>query len=143
MLGVYVNTSRYRTKFSKRIRVTTNDPDHAMETLLCKGEFLRAIQVDPPGLNFGQIKPTSPTVNRSLTLMRGDAGPISPELLPFSNPGLEAQICEIEPGERYELEVSFGPPYPAGKIQEVLHLMTGVDEAPQMDIHVRGYVKDR
>lgn len=123
--------------------MTTNDPDHETETLLCKGDFLQAVYVNPSVVNLGQIAPTSPTVNRSLTLMRGDAGPIAPELLSITTPGLDAQVCEIEPGEHYELEVSFEPPHPSGKIQGALHLSTGVDEAPSMDIFVRGYVKSR
>lgn len=138
---MFVNTGRFpRSQFIQRLRVETNDPDHRQETLMCNGRFLEAMHIEPAEANFARIRPTQATLTRTLTIRRGDAGPITPQLQPIRDPGLHAQLCEIEPGEHYELEVSLSPPWKQGRIRQLLRFETGVEEEPVMDIWVKGHV---
>lgn len=98
------------------------------------------MHIDPVDASFGRIKASDATHNRTLTITPGDAGPIAPILLPFDAPGIYAQLCEIEPGERYDLEVSVSPPWKPGRLRHALRLETGVDEMPVMDVWVKGHV---
>lgn len=101
------------------------------------------LELKPNRVDFGQVPRSSPTQNKAVTMLRGDGGPIAPEVLPGRQPGIHAQVCEIEPGEHYELEVSLGPPWPEGKLAEVLRLKTGVAEAPSMTVLVTGSITPR
>jgi len=129
--------------FSKRIQVTSNDPDHPNETLQCEGRILMPLQMSPNRVNFGSISRSSATKYQVVTLTRGDGGPIAPKVSPPKQPGLHAQVCEIEPGEHYELEVSIGPPWPRDSFRDVLKLKTGVEEAPEVAISMMGNVIPR
>ena len=98
------------------------------------------LEMKPTRVRFGKIPPDSPTLYRTVTLKRGDGGPIAPEVEPARQPGLYAQICEIEPGEHYELEISIAPPFSGGRLKDVLYLKTGVEETPEMRLLVTGTV---
>ena len=123
--------------------MTTNDPDHPNETLQCEGRILMPMQMTPGRVNFGNISRSEPTKNQVVTLTRGDGGPISPKVSRTKQPGLHAQVCEIEPGEHYELEISVGPPWPDGMFRDGLTLKTGVEAAPEMMLSVSGRVIPR
>ncbi|UCE60351.1 MAG: hypothetical protein JSU63_01110 [Phycisphaerales bacterium] len=92
-------------------------------------------------MRFGTIPAGVATQYRTVTIMRGDGGPIAPEIvLPEDSPGLDAHICEIESGEYYELVISVGPPWQARRLRELLYLKTGVEEVPEVRIFVTGTV---
>jgi hypothetical protein len=101
------------------------------------------MEVKPRAVNFGQLRRGAPTQHKTITLLRGDAGPIAPEVSLGRLPGLDAQVCEIEPGEHYELEVWLTPPWPEGRIRDSLEILTGVDEVPTMSISVSGMARPR
>lgn len=100
-------------------------------------------EAKPTGVYFGQLRRNSPTKHQTITLLRGDGGPISPEVSLGRIPSIDAQICEIEPGEHYELEVWMTPPWPEGRFSDRLEISTGVDEAPTASITVAGKVLPR
>lgn len=131
-------SSRYTGSFTKTIVVTSNDPEHANERLTCKGEVLQPIEANPRNVSFGRLKRGGPPEYRYITLGRGDGGPISPEVTLGALPGIDAQVCEVVPGEEYELAVWVGSPWPSGRIRDLLRLSTGVDEAPEITLHVSG-----
>ena len=142
-LVFYFDSSRYSESFARRFRVTTNDPSHPNETLKCNARILQPVKLDQRGLKFGAIRRFSPAQYKTVTIRRGDGPPIAPELLPISNPAIEAQLCEIEPGEVYELEVAIGAPWPKGRFKEYLAFKTGVEEVPEARVQVTGSVKPR
>lgn len=123
--------------------MTTNDPDHPNETLQCEGRILMPMQMSPNRVNFGNISRSEPTKNQVVTLTRGDGGPISPKVSRTRQRGLNAQVCEIEPGEHYELEISIGPPWPDGLFRDALTIKTGVEVAREMTLSVSGRVIPR
>ncbi|MBN2448459.1 MAG: hypothetical protein JXO22_17160 [Phycisphaerae bacterium] len=80
---------------------------------------------------------------RTLVLTRGDGGPLALELLPSPSPRLTASLREIEPGERYELDVEYAPPWPNKSLTSALRIKTGVPEAPLDTLRVYGTVRAR
>jgi hypothetical protein len=87
-------------------------------------------------LNFGQISRLQTIAPKKAVLTRGDAGPISPKLKPFDIAGVEASLKEIEPGERYELEVRLSQEFDGKLGRADLQIETGVPQAPMIKFQV-------
>ena len=146
-LVVYTNSTKYQGQFKKSIRVTTNDPSHAMETLTCTGKVLTPIKSTPQRLNLGNISPgAEDDIRKTIVLERGDGGDIHPVLLP-SRRGrplhVKTELREVEAGARYELDVTLAPPWPAGRFTDVLRIQTGIKESPELNYYVYGTVPPR
>jgi len=73
---------------------------------------------------------------QTLTLTRGDGGPLAPKLEPVETPGIEAKLTEAERGERYELAVTLAKGAELERSRAVLTLQTGVAESPTVTIPV-------
>ena len=128
---------------SKVIRVTTNDPANKNATLTCKGSVRSAFAGRAPSVGFGQIQRDSGSVTKTIKLKRGDAGPITPEVLPIGQPGVTAAIREIEAGETYDLDVTLSPPWPNQRIRLMFDVKTGIAKAPLEQIRISADVAPR
>jgi hypothetical protein len=51
-----------------------------------------------------------------------------------------AELREIEPGEKYALDITVGPPWPNDKLRGSVVVETGLQEAPQESIRYFGGV---
>ena len=120
--------------------MTTNDPDHPAETLACEAKVLFPLRVTPRRLDFGRVHHYGPTPTVTASIVRGDGGPIAPEVLATAYPGIVARLKEVEPGERYELEVSISRRLPEGNFKHLLRIGTGVAEVPEVRIPLAGNV---
>lgn len=103
----------------------------------------RPLKNPRPTLNFGQIRRNTPAVTKKLLLSRGDGGPIAPKLGPIRQPGLQAEIRTIEEGAHYELTATFSPPWPNGRVNTSITIMTGVMQAPKERIRIVANVEAR
>ena len=121
--------------FTRNITVTTNDPEHSSETLVCKGRLLEPARVSPHLISFGRIPGTAVLTKRALVTAM-DGGPLTPELAPFEKQGVAAKLREIEAGQRYEIEVTLTPPLDPGRLRVNLTLRTGVAAAPSVNVLV-------
>jgi hypothetical protein len=126
----------------------TNDAEHQRVTLECAGNVLVPFKIEPRAVfntvSFGQIERTSESKRKTVTITRGDGGPLAPELLPIDDPHIKASLREIEPGEHYELDIEIGPPWPKSQaVHANLKLKTGVSEAPEESIRVYGRIAPR
>ena len=128
---------------SKSIRVTTNDPAHKSMTLTCKGSVRSALKGRPPSIGFGRIQRDSGSITKTVTLERGDGGPIAPEVLPIGMPGLTAAIREVAAGEKYELDVTMSPPWPNERIRTTFNIKTGLPKSPTEQVRVSAEVDPR
>ena len=135
-MAITLSCHKLTGSFTKDIIVTTNDPNHPREALLCKGQILEPLKMMPNHVNFGNVSHEASTLQKTISLTRGDGGPLNPKLAPINTPGVEASIKEIEPGERYELVVKLTPPLRSPRLAATLRLETGAAEAPAVTIPV-------
>jgi len=140
-IEIGVSTARRSGSLTRKVKVTTNDPNHPNVTLVCKGKVLVPFNVKPRTLRFSKIKRSSPEQNRKATITRGDGGPLNLELVPVKGDNITASLREVEPGEEYELDVTIKPPWPEKKLRHSLTIKTGIADAPKADIVVYGEIR--
>lgn len=142
-MKITLSTRGRSGKFSRTISVTTNDPEHIKESLVCAGSVLAPFQMQPKSLNFGQVDRDSGTVRKIIKLTRGDGGPLAPELVPLEHKNIEASLREITPGEEYELDVAISPPWQGRTLSTNLTLKTGISESPEETIRLYARIAPR
>ncbi|MBU0617999.1 MAG: DUF1573 domain-containing protein, partial [Planctomycetes bacterium] len=139
-----INTSRKpKGKFSKSVRVTTNDAKNQSPTLACEGSVKVPFEMQPTAVNFSQIERGGEAQRKTVKITRGDAGPLALELAPVEHENIAATLREVEQGELYELDVELVPPWPNRAIQANLTVKTGVEEVPEEKIRVYARVAPR
>ena len=94
------------------------------------------MKLKPTRLSFGKISRTDGPHVKTVAISRGDGGPIAPELEPIKGQVVTAEVREIEPGEKYELEVTLVPPFKSNRVHQRLTLKTGIPQAPATLIQV-------
>lgn len=142
-MTTYFSSHSYTGEYNKSITVTSNDPKHRSQALKCHGRVKLPIQITPRTVDFGALNRSAATQYKTITLERGDGGPIAPEVELGKLKGLDSQICEIEKGEKYDLVLSLSPPFPSGQLREQLFVNPGVEGAPKQALRVVGTVKPR
>jgi hypothetical protein len=142
---ITMNAGIRRGPFNKKINVTTNDREQQSLQIECVANVKAAFALDPPSdtINFGSVRRSYPAQSQTLTITRGDGGPIHPELVSTGNPQIRAEVKEIEPGEKYELEVGISPPWPNGMLRTIMNFTTGVEQAPSQTLSVFANVTPR
>jgi hypothetical protein len=141
--AVTLSCHKLRGTFTRNIVVTTNDPSHPKETLVCKGQVLEPFNITPKLVNFGLVSPAGPARQKTLSITRGDGDALKLKLLPIKAEAVAASLNEVEPGERYELVVSLNPPLAAQRIRASLQLETGVPQSPTATIPVYATIARR
>ncbi len=128
----------------RKVQVQTSDRDALQTFLDCAAHVNVADRLSVPNANFGQIKRDSEAQTRTITITRGDGGPLKPKLLPgTANKAIAADLKEVREGEEYELTVTISPPWPNDMIHGSLTLETGIEQAPQEVIPVVAQVTPR
>ncbi|HOO17390.1 MAG: hypothetical protein KBH81_03810 [Phycisphaerae bacterium] len=127
---------------NRKIRVQTNDPNNANVELTCKGKILVPFRTDPATINFGKIGRDSGPVTKTVNLTRGDGGPLNPKIGKMDS-SLSAELREIEPGEKYALDITVSPPWPNDKLRGSVTIETGLEEAPTETVRLFGQVDPR
>ena len=140
---MFFSSHSYTGEYRKSITVTSNDPKHRSQSLKCHGRVRLPVVFSPRTVDFGALNRSHPTQYKTITVERGDGGPIAPEVTLGKLKGLDAQVCEIEKGEKYELVLSLSPPFATGRLRERLFIDTGVEGAPKQALRVIGRVKPR
>ena len=140
---VTVTSARRSGPFTRTITATTNDADHHKVTLTCAGTVLVPFQIKPSAISFGQLARDGGPQQKTVAITRGDGGPLALEVVPPSDSNLRASLREIEPGERYELDVEVTPGWSQGSWRTNLMLKTGIAEVPQEKIRVYAYIVPR
>lgn len=128
---------------NKTIRVTTNDPKHRSVTLACRGTVKAAYKTSPSSLNFGQLKRRDGPQGKTVTIRSADVGPLNLELLPVEDPGLDAALRQVKPGEEYKLDVTIKPQFATGNVRVLVKLETGLDQVPELAIPVQASITPR
>lgn len=141
-IEVTIATSGREGEFTRKIRVQTNDVNNPQVELTCKGRVLAAFKADPKVVNFGTIPRDAGPVTKTVTLTRGDGGPLHPKVAACEGHAA-AELREIEPGEKYTLDITVSPPWPNDKVRGSVMIETGLEEAPQDSVRYFGAVEAR
>lgn len=132
---VMIPTSNRRGELLRRVTVTTNDRANISAQLECLAKVLSAVKCEPDLIAFGQIERDAPEQVQTVTISRGDGGPLHPKVVSTSgNTEAETELKELEPGEKYELRVAIKPPWPNNAIRGNITLETGVEQAKFQEI---------
>lgn len=123
--------------------IETNDPSNPQIKVACTGMVRGAFKDAPSVLNFGLIDPGALEITQTVTLIRGDGGPIAPKIIQSQTPGLSAEIKEIRPGEHYEMSVRLTRPLAMGQLSGFLMVDPGLPEGQQEAFRVLGIVAHR
>ena len=131
-------------KFTRKIGVTTNDPNQPSDTLVCVGNVLVPFETAPRTVNFGRLKRSAEAQSKTVILTRGDGGPLHPVLQPSKNPNIKTDLREVEPGEKYALDVTIQPPWPNNpRLRDVIRIDTGIPQASQGTVTVYAQIAPR
>lgn len=121
-------------RMSRIVKVETNDRATPVAQLEGVAEVKSAVRLNPSTVNFGQFSRRAEAQTKTIELSRGDAGPIKPSVVSTGNPQFEAEIKEIEAGEKYELIVTAKPPWPNDMLRGTLVIDTGVTRSPKEQV---------
>jgi thiol-disulfide isomerase/thioredoxin len=129
-----LNTKRLAGKFTKSIAVTTNDTKSAQTRLLLTGEVKQHVDVAPRLAQFGRVKPDS-VITRKITLTNNTSEPLKLLVDPTQDlKCFKAQVEELVPGKKFELNVTAAPPFQTGINRINLRLATGIKQQEKLEI---------
>jgi thiol-disulfide isomerase/thioredoxin len=124
-----LSTTRYNGSFSTTINIRTDDPAHPQTVLTLRGTARRPMLVDTQFLNFGRVK-ANDVATRTVTVTSNIDEPIKPTIRDQDSVGpFKGELKEIEPGKKYELEVTASPPYQVGYNRFVMTLDSGLPDS--------------
>jgi hypothetical protein len=121
---------------TRRITVTTNDPQHTREQLTYKVNVLVPFTATPRYANFTAIEDGVTPAPMTVDIRKGDGGPLKLEVLSIGESGIEADLRELKPGEHYQLVVSVNPPQKPGRLRSWVRLKTGIEQVPEKTVPV-------
>ncbi|MCK4342242.1 MAG: hypothetical protein KAY37_11030 [Phycisphaerae bacterium] len=138
-----MSTGARSGRLGRKVKVYTNDRDMLQTTLECIAKVRVALKLQPVTINFGQISRGSEPQTKIVTVLRGDGGAINPKIVSTGHKQFEAELVELEPGEKYELKVTANPPWPNDMLRGSMILDTGVERSPQEKITVFARITPR
>ena len=140
---VTVAVGQHGGKVIKSVTATTNDRENPTVKLDCEANVLTAMKSEPENINLGTVRRDAGAQKTVVKITRGDGGPMKPKVLTTGSPQIEAELNEIEPGEKYELVVTATPPWPNGMLRGSVQLETGVEQEPTRSIPVFATIPPR
>lgn len=129
--------------FSRKITVSTNDPNARSVKLTCAGKILEPLYMNPKVISFGRISRKDNPPPKTATITRGDGGPLKLKLKTLKTPGFKVELREIEAGEKYELEVQIVPPFDSKRTRVNLEFDTGISESPTVTLRAYASIPAR
>lgn len=138
-------------EISRKAKARINDATQPEITLGLKAvhhEALRMAAEGRPsrGVSFDKVPRDAGPQTKTVLLTRGDGGPLCPRVRKITSdeesrtppPNVTAELRELEPGQRYELDVTVSPPWPEDKqwAHATVELETGVPEDPTAKVSV-------
>jgi hypothetical protein len=130
-------------KAEKTVSVQTDDPVKPTLTFRLTGEVRRRFEFDPGKVAaFGMIQSNS-QVRRTIKITNLLERPVVFRLGNLNSQAFRAQLIEIDPGKRYNLEIETVPPLPQIYLQAKVTLRTDLPEQAELTIPVFASVQPR
>lgn len=130
-------------KFTKTIKVMTNEQENSTMTLTLTGVAKQYVEVTPPTISFGSLKSTD-TIEKTVTIKNNGEKPMELALgetdkaMPF-----KYELTEKEKGKLFELRVTTVAPIKEGTHNASVNLTTNVEEKKELKIGVAAVVPPR
>ncbi len=124
--------------------MASNDPAAPNVILKLVGQQKFYVEAAPPALNFGLVFEGAPAPEQRVRITSHGEKPLSlrlPEEPPRKS--VVYTLSTVTPGREWELVVRLDPSAPAGPLNELLSLATGVEKQPLLEIRSSGTVATR
>ena len=143
-IPVSLNTNKVHGKFSKSIRVNSNDPVTPALRLKISGEVKEYLAIRPRSIHFGHIKDAQTEPTLTATLTNNTDQEVKLTLEPPTTVGpFRAELVEKEAGKLYELRVSAKPPYGLRHNSAKFKITTNIASKHELEVPVSAYVPPR
>jgi thiol-disulfide isomerase/thioredoxin len=139
-----LDSKKIRSRFTKSITITTNEPENPNLKLELKGECKQYVDVNPPtayfprvygGSKMDKVLEITNNLDKPLEISLDDSTPRS---------GKFGYVLEtVEEGKQYKLTVTLDAQASPGMEREELVLKTNFEEAPSVAVNVTAIFVDR
>ncbi|MCC7291712.1 MAG: DUF1573 domain-containing protein [Phycisphaerales bacterium] len=130
-------------KFTKTIKVMTNEQDNSTMTLTLTGLAKQYVEVTPATISYGSLKATD-TIEKTVTIKNNGEKPMELTLAePDKNMPFKYELTEKEKGKVFELRVTTVAPIKEGTHNSSVILTTNVEEKKELKIGVAAVVPPR
>lgn len=122
--------------------MTTNDSVRPNASLQIVGTVKAAYEIEPKeGLVFGQLLQSS-QVAKTVHITNKYSEPMHLEISAGAGEGpYHLELKETEPGTRWDVVATTMPPLPVGRFSTTVVLSTGVEQIPEFNTLVYGFVQ--
>ncbi|MCP4592169.1 MAG: DUF1573 domain-containing protein [bacterium] len=141
-VNVKLKTKNFNGKFAKTVTVTTNDPNNSTIRLKLSGVAKQKVSVEPRTAAFTQVQPDQ-VLNRAVQITNNSDEPMTLTLDEGKTGPFSAVLKEIEPGQKYTLDITGNPPYKPKLNRATFHLKTNLAAKPKLTIPCSAYVPPR
>ncbi len=137
-----IDSNKLRGKYQKAITVTSDDPINGEVRLQLKGECKRYVDIMPAAANFGRVYGGEAS-KRVLNVTNNTDKPLELELdVPADSP-FQYKLVEVDPGQKYEIEVSVAGVKATGSIRSAAVLKTNVPSQKEIKVAATATVPKR
>ncbi len=130
-------------KFTKTIKVTTNEQDNNSMTLTLTGVAKQYVDITPASISFGSLKSTD-TIEKTVTIKNNAETPMELTLAePDKTLPFKYELTEKEKGKLFELRITTVAPVKEGTHSASVNLTTNIAEKKDLKIGVSAVVPPR
>lgn len=142
-LSVQFVAANRRGKTSKSVVVETDDPGARRVTFVFEGEIMPRFEITPAtSVNFGVLQQSS-VASKTLSIFVKCEEKVTLTNARADTDLLKANLREVEPGRKYELDVETMPPLTVTNIRNKVLVETDSKEQPEISVPVYAYVQPR
>jgi hypothetical protein len=141
-LHVTFDTARFGGRKTKKVSVSTDDPDQPVVELTLTGEVMPEVVADPPVLYLGRIRPGTEAVG-GVRIVGTSGEPVRVFDARVDSPGLDVAI-ESPSGAAasgQQVVVRIAPEARRGRFSDTLRVSTSHPAAPRLEIPIFGSIE--
>jgi hypothetical protein len=141
-LHVTFDTARFGGRKTKKVSVSTDDPDQPVVELTLAGEVMPEVVADPPVLYLGRIRPGTEAIG-GVRIVGTSGEPVrvvdARVDSPILNVAIESPSAADAPGQ--QVVVRIAPEARRGRFSDTLRVSTSHPAAPRLEIPIFGSVE--
>lgn len=131
----------YSGVITKRILVTSNDPDRPKVELAIKGVVRQLIDVSPPNLVFTTVAGASASETKSIRITNHTKAPLVLSAPECGNRAFAVKMQTVRPGREFALRVTTVPPFATRAVVGLITIKTNSSQVPVITITALAVVR--